>query len=167
MASERSIIDDLYRDVIIDHSRHPHHFGEVEGADRKVEGYNPLCGDRITLFVNINGDDTDDCGDCQKRICDIGFTGNGCAICHASASMMTDLVCGKSVEETLSMFELFHRVMMSPAMEEVSEKDLEKLGEAAALAGVRRLPMRVKCATLAWHALKEAIVDGEGRVSTE
>ncbi len=160
MAGENSLIEELYQDVILDHSRKPHHFGELADADRTVDAYNPLCGDRIKLFVDLNGD--------GAGVEAVSFTGAGCAICNASASMMTDLVWGKSTDEALDVFECFHRVMMTPMTEELAESDLEALGEAAAITGVRRLPMRVKCATLAWHALREALTNNEaGTVTTE
>lgn len=161
MDDNRSLIDDIYKEIILEHSRHPHHFGELENADRTVDGYNPLCGDRITLSLKFDDE--------KNRIEDIKFTGNGCAICNASASMMTDCVDGKSVEQGLSAFQRFHELMMSPPTKDPNPEDLEPLGDADALLGVRRLPMRVKCATLAWHALKEALTsDKHGNtISTE
>ncbi len=160
MAGENSLIEDLYQDVILDHSRKPHHFGELADADRAIDAYNPLCGDRIKLFVALSAD--------GMGVEGVSFTGAGCAICNASASMMTDLVWGKTKEEALAAFERFRRVMMTPMSEDLAEADLEALGEAAAITGVRRLPMRVKCATLAWHALREALTNDESvTVTTE
>lgn len=160
MTADHSLIQDLYQDIIIGHSRRPHHFGELEDAERSIDAYNPLCGDRITLYLNLSSD--------GKRVETVQFTGAGCAICNASASMMTDLVWGKTKEEALGVFECFHRVLMTPISEEVADADLDALGEAAAITGVRRLPMRVKCATLAWHALRSLLMDdSSGTVTTE
>jgi len=161
MPSNGSIIDELYKDVILEHSKRPHHYGPIENADRIVEGYNPLCGDRITIYLDLeeNG----------ERLGRVHFTGQGCAICNASASMMTDAVEHKSKAEALEMHERFRRVIMTPVSQDLDENDLEVLGDLAALSGVRRLPMRVKCAILAWHALREALERGDEAttVSTE
>src|SRR5690606_26166074 len=117
-------------------------FGEIEDADRVVEGVNPLCGDKMTLYVKLDGD----------RIDDIKFKGTGCAISIASSSLMTDRVKGASVEESMSLFGAIHEMLTGNG--EASLEDLDKL---AALAGVREYPTRVKCASLAWHALKAAL----------
>ena len=162
MAGENTLIEELYQDVILDHSRRPHHFGAIEDADRTIDAYNPLCGDRIKLYVDLSAD--------GQSVEGVSFTGAGCAICNASASMMTDLVDGKTTDEALRVFDCFHRVLMTPATEKLSDADLEALGEAAAISGVRRLPMRVKCATLAWHALRAALTNDasrRGAVTTE
>lgn len=160
MTGDNTLLEELYQDVILDHSRRPHHFGALEAADRTIDAYNPLCGDRIKLYVDLSAD--------GEGVNAVSFTGAGCAICNASASMMTDLVNGRTKAEALRVFDCFHRVIMTPATEELAEVDLETLGEAAAITGVRRLPMRVKCATLAWHALRAALTESApGLVTTE
>lgn len=143
---------DLYREVILDHNRSPRNFGELEDADRVVEGVNPLCGDRMTLFVNL----------ADGRIADIKFKGTGCAISVASSSLMTERVKGASIDESMRLFDEVHE-MLAGSGDTVPE-DLDKL---AALAGVREFPTRVKCASLGWHALKTALSGGDDKVSTE
>lgn len=143
---------ELYREVILDHNRTPRNFGEIENADRVIDGVNPLCGDRMTLYIKLDGD----------RITDIRFKGTGCAISVASSSLMTERVKGTTVDESLLLFNQIHD-MLTGAVDEPPD-DLDKL---AALAGVREFPARVKCASLGWHALKNALT-GEGqKVSTE
>jgi nitrogen fixation protein NifU and related proteins len=144
-------LTELYREVILDHNRDPRNFGELEDADRVVEGVNPLCGDKMTLYVKLDGD----------RVEDIKFKGTGCAISVASSSLMTDRIKGASVAESLHLYEMVHEMLTggAPAAEE-----LDKL---AALAGVREYPSRVKCASLAWHALRTALTSADERVSTE
>ena len=144
-------LKDLYREVILDHNRAPRNFGEIEGADRVVEGVNPLCGDRMTLYVKL-GDD---------RIEDIKFKGSGCAISVASSSLMTERVKGSTVEESMSLFDKVHEMLAG------NGASLDELDKLAALAGVREFPTRVKCASLAWHALKTALSGADDRVSTE
>ena len=147
-----SELTDLYQEVILDHNRRPRNFRAIEQASRKQEGYNPLCGDRLTLYVKLEGD----------RIGDVSFQGTGCAISKASASLMTDAVKGKTVEEARALFERFHEMVTSSPESEVPE-----IGKLAVLAGVREFPTRVKCASLAWHTLKAAVAGSEGPVSTE
>lgn len=143
----------LYQDVIVDHNRSPRNFGTLEHADRKLEGFNPLCGDRLTLYVNMD-DDT---------IRDIRFDGSGCAISVASASLMTEAIKGKTVKQAQQTFNDFHHLLT----DEDAEPDLERFGKLAALAGVREYPSRVKCASLCWHTL-HAVIDGDkAPVSTE
>jgi nitrogen fixation NifU-like protein len=144
---------ELYQEVILDHSKHPRNFGPAAGANRHAKGHNPLCGDRIRLRVRLDDD----------RLADVRFEGSGCAISTASASMMTEAVRGRSVAEALEMAERFRDVMTKPS----NEPWPETWGELAALEGVRAFPMRVKCATLAWHALRSALAENAGRVSTE
>ncbi len=144
---------ELYQEVVFDHNRHPRNFKKIEDADRVIEGYNPLCGDKITLYLKLEGD----------RIADIGFQGEGCAISTASASIMTELVKGKPLREAEALFQKFHQIVTSPS----SEVRLEELGKLAVLAGVKRFPNRIKCATLAWHALEAALHGREEPVSTE
>jgi nitrogen fixation NifU-like protein len=147
-----SELTDLYQEVILDHNRRPRNFRAMEGASRTQEGYNPLCGDRLTLYVKLDGD----------RIGDVSFQGTGCAISKASASLMTDAVKGKTVEEARAMFDRFHEMVTSSP-----ESAVPEIGKLAVLAGVREFPTRVKCASLAWHTLKAAVAGGKGPVSTE
>jgi nitrogen fixation protein NifU and related proteins len=142
---------DLYQEVILDHSKGPRNFGELAGANRSAEGYNPLCGDRLTLYVKV----------CDGVVSDASFEGAGCAISKASASLMTDAVKGKTVAEAQALFDRFHRMVTTPP-----EQPVEDLGKLSALAGVREFPVRVKCASLAWHTLRAAF-DSKGRTSTE
>jgi nitrogen fixation NifU-like protein len=134
-------LNDLYRDVILDHNRKPRNFGPLEPADASAEGFNPLCGDRLTLRLNL-ADDT---------IRDIRFEGQGCAISTASASLMTEAVKGKTRGEALALFERVHNLLTDDAA------DAEDLGKLAALSGVREYPARVKCASLCWHTLASAL----------
>ena len=148
-----SELSDLYQEVILDHNRRPRNFRAIEAATRKQEGYNPLCGDRLTLYVKLEGD----------MIKDVAFQGVGCAISKASASLMTEALKGKTIDEARSMFEQFHDMVMSP-----SDVPAPDLGKLSVFAGVREFPTRVKCASLAWHTLKAAVSDqGAGPVSTE
>ena len=146
-----SDLSDLYQEVILDHNRRPRNFRRLDGASHHAEGFNPLCGDRVTVFVQIDGD----------RIADLTFEGSGCAISKASASLMTDRLKGATVAEARDLFERFHRMVTTSSTEPV-----EELGKLSALAGVREFPVRVKCASLAWHTLKAAM-DREEKVSTE
>jgi nitrogen fixation NifU-like protein len=149
MSSE---LRDLYQDVVVDHSRKPRNFHKPEGTNRSAEGLNPLCGDQITLYLKMAGD----------VIEDIGFEGVGCAISKASASLMTTALKKKTKAETEALFEKVHSMLT-----EGPGSSVEELGKLAALSGVWEFPARVKCATLAWHALRSAL-DGDGKpVSTE
>jgi nitrogen fixation NifU-like protein len=146
-------IRDLYQEVVFDHNRNPRNFRVMEAPSRKIDGFNPLCGDRITLYLKLDG----------AVISDVSFQGSGCAISTASASLMTEIVRGKTEEEAHRLFELFHRI--TTGQDEVA--NFEELGKLAVLTGVRAYPARVKCATLAWHSL-EAALNNEGEaVSTE
>ena len=146
-------LEALYQEVILDHNRKPRNFREMENADRRIEGRNPLCGDEITLWLKLDDD----------RVSDVSFKGTGCAISKSSASLMTSSVKGKTVAETLQIFERFHQMITG----KLSESDRATMGSLAALGGVSRFPIRVKCASLSWHALKSAL-DGSGQeVSTE
>jgi nitrogen fixation NifU-like protein len=152
-----SELRELYQEVILDHNRRPRNFRTLDGANRRAEGFNPLCGDRLVLYLRIDGD----------RITDASFQGSGCAISKASASMMTDAVKGKTLAEADRLFEQFHAMVTAPADVTV---ELEPLGKLAAFSGVREFPVRVKCASLAWHTLRSAArATGEeaGPVSTE
>lgn len=146
-------IRDLYQEVVFDHNRNPRNFRPMEDATRKIEGFNPLCGDRITLYVKLNGD----------VIEDVSFQGSGCAISTASASLMTEIVPGHTQAEAHELFELFHRITTG----QDQRTDFEELGKLAVLAGVRAYPARVKCATLAWHSLEAALNNESASVSTE
>jgi nitrogen fixation protein NifU and related proteins len=145
---------DLYQEVILDHSKRPRNFGELAGANRRAEGYNPLCGDRETVFVRLEND----------VLKDVGFRGAGCAISTASASMMTDSVKGKTRAEAEALFERFHELITGG---DGSANASPELGKLAVFSGVREFPVRVKCATLPWHTLKAALAGEETTVSTE
>jgi nitrogen fixation NifU-like protein len=144
---------DLYQEVIFDHNRNPRNFRVIDDADRKVEGFNPLCGDRLTLYLKLNG----------EVISDASFQGSGCAISTASASLMTEIVKGKPISEAEALFNQFHQ--MTTGKDESIQ--LEALGKLAVLAGVRDYPARVKCATLAWHTLDAALKNERAAISTE
>jgi len=136
---------ELYQEVILDHSRHPRRFGPLEHATHKAEGYNPLCGDRLTLYLKMNGDIVEDAS----------FVGCGCAISTASASLMTESLKGKTREQALKIMDQFHELVTTDTQ---ASKDLGKL---RVFCGVRDYPTRVKCATLAWHTLKHALNETE------
>ena len=144
---------DLYQEVIFDHNKNPRNFRVMENADREVEGFNPLCGDRLTLFLKLEGD----------VITDASFQGSGCAISTASVSLMTEIIKDKTEAEAEELFKQFHD--MATGKDE--EVNLEAIGKLAVLAGVREYPARVKCATLAWHTLDAAIKNQEKSISTE
>ena len=148
-------LQDLYREVILDHNRTPRNFGELEDADRIIEGVNPLCGDRMTLYVKLDGD----------TVQDISFKGTGCEISVASSSLMTEKVKGASLQETLELFDKVHDMLT--AVDYDGSADLEDLDKLAALSGVREYPTRVKCASLSWHALKSALTSVDDKISTE
>jgi nitrogen fixation NifU-like protein len=135
-------LNDLYRDVILDHNRRPRNFGALESADASVEGFNPMCGDRLTLRLRL----------ADGTISDIRFEGQGCAISTASASLMTEAVKGKTRSEALHLFDRVHRLLTDDAAVPDDE-----LGKLAALSGVREFPARVKCASLCWHTLASAL----------
>ena len=148
-----SNLEALYQEVILDHNRKPRNFREMADADRRIEGRNPLCGDEITLWVKLDGD----------RVADVSFTGSGCAVSKSSASLMTSSVKGKTVEETQRLFERFHAMIIG----KLPETERETMGSLAALGGVSKFPVRVKCASLAWHALKSALEQGRVEVTTD
>ena len=149
-----SDLSDLYQEVILDHNRRPRNFHALGDASHSAEGYNPLCGDRITLYLCIE----------DGVVKDVGFEGAGCAIATASASLMTEALKGRTEAEVEALFERFHAMATAPADRPVSN---EGLGKLAVLAGVREFPARIKCATLAWHTLHAALRDERGTVSTE
>ena len=143
----------LYQELILEHNRKPRNFREIENADRKVEGHNPLCGDELTLWMKLEGD----------AIADVSFKGQGCAISKASASLMTSAVKGKSRRDAEELFEKFHHLVTGT----LPESEQGSLGPLRALGGVSRFPLRVKCASLAWHALHAALESNESTISTE
>jgi nitrogen fixation NifU-like protein len=144
-------LNDLYQEVILDHNRRPRNFHAMADASHHAEGFNPLCGDRLTLYLKIEA----------NRITDLSFEGSGCAISKASASLMTDALKGRTVAEATALFERFHAMVTTPA-----DQPVEDLGKLSALAGVREFPVRVKCASLAWHTLKAAMAQQE-KATTE
>jgi nitrogen fixation protein NifU and related proteins len=146
-------LSDLYQEVILDHNRRPRNFRSIVEPSRQQEGYNPLCGDRLTVYVTLDGD----------RISDVAFQGSGCAISKASASLMTEALKGKTIAEARALFERFHALITSSP--DTAAADLGKL---SVFAGVREFPTRIKCASLPWHTLKAAVSeDATGPVSTE
>ncbi|NOT02461.1 MAG: SUF system NifU family Fe-S cluster assembly protein [Phycisphaerales bacterium] len=147
-------LHDLYQDLILDHNRRPRNKRLVIDADRKAEGYNPLCGDRVTVYVKVDGD----------RVVDVAFEGSGCAISTASASLMTESVKGKTLTEAKSLFRRFHGLITGEAEE---SRDGPGLGKLEVFSGVCKFPARVKCATLAWHTVNAALNDERDPVKTE
>lgn len=145
---------ELYQEMILDHYKKPRNFGELDGANRTAEGYNPLCGDRVTVFALVEGD----------TITDVRFVGSGCAICMASSSVMTQLLKGKTIGDVEAMFGEFHDLVTGAP--DVTP-DAEHMGKLAIFAGVREFPIRVKCATLAWHTLQAAIANTNEVITTE
>jgi nitrogen fixation NifU-like protein len=146
------MLRDLYQEVILDHNRRPRNFGPLPAANRQAEGYNPLCGDQITVFLDLE----------DGRIRDLAFQGSGCAISKASASLMTEALKGLSVEDVRKLFKDFQELVTTGAHEGSPD-----LGKLAVFGGVREFPMRVKCATLSWHTLLAAM-EGRGQpISTE
>ena len=141
-------IEELYQEVILDHSRHPRHFGVLEGATHRGQGYNPLCGDRVTVYLHV-----DDNG----HIDDVSFEGRGCAISQASASLMTETIKGRSVAKAKELMGGFLHLVKGDQANGLANDDRERLD---VMAGVSAFPMRVKCATLAWHTMKSALEGG-------
>jgi nitrogen fixation protein NifU and related proteins len=148
-----SDLRDLYQDVILEHSKAPRNYRPQAAANHKAEGYNPLCGDRFTVYLTLDG----------QRIEDVSFEGSGCAISKASASMMTQSLKGKTIDEAGKLFERFHDMVTGHGQPGGAEPELGKL---AVFSGVSEFPVRVKCATLAWHTLQAALEDKQ-EVSTE
>ncbi len=142
---------ELYQEVILDHSKHPRHFGALEHATHDAEGYNPLCGDRVKVHLLVDADD---------RIKDIKFEGRGCAISQASASLMTDMLVGRTVAEAEKLMDGFLHLVKGEGASDLAADDLELLN---VMAGVSAFPMRVKCATLAWHTMKSALEGGTAK----
>ena len=144
-----SDLRDLYQEVILDHTRRPRNFGTLPNANREAKGHNPLCGDQVSVYLQMDGD----------RIADIAFQGSGCAISTASASLMTEALKGRTVAEARELFHGFHHLVTTGG-------DAESLGKLAVFSGVREYPIRVKCATLAWHAVQAALDQQDHPVST-
>jgi nitrogen fixation protein NifU and related proteins len=170
-----SDLNDLYQEMILDHSRHPHHYYPLPDATRQADGYNPLCGDQVTVYLKLDG----------ERIKEVSFQGHGCAISKSSASVMTDLVEGKTFAEAQALFEKFHDMVTGatvgadPRVRPPSGSN-SNFGQAqgpaptddvpekmAVFSGVAEFPTRVKCAVLAWHTLKSALRDSKEKVKTE
>jgi nitrogen fixation NifU-like protein len=140
---------ELYQEVILDHSRHPRHFGPLPDATHVGEGYNPLCGDRVKVYLDVDG---------EGRVSDVKFEGRGCAISQASASLMTDMLSGRTLAEVDNLMDGFIRLVKGESPNGLASDDRERL---EVMAGVSAFPMRVKCATLAWHTMKSALEGGE------
>ncbi len=143
----------LYQQMIIDHGQRPRNFGEIENPTHKQKGFNPLCGDKLEMYLIIEG----------NIIKDVKFSGEGCAISMASASMLTEMIKGKKVDDANNLVEDFQSMLVT---QDISEEAKERLGKATILEGVKEYPSRIKCATLSWHALKNAC-DGSGEATTE
>jgi nitrogen fixation NifU-like protein len=139
---------ELYQEVILDHSRHPRHFGALAHATHQGDGYNPLCGDKVTIYLHVNG---------EGRIADISFEGKGCAISQASASLMTDMLLGRKLDDARQLMGGFLQLVRGEDAVSLGGEDRERLD---VMAGISEFPMRVKCATLAWHTMKSALEGG-------
>lgn len=150
-----SDLRDLYQEVILDHSKKPRNFRDMPDATHQADGHNRLCGDKLHVFIKI----------ADGKIVDASFKGMGCAISTASASMMTDALRGKTLEEAKQLYGLFHEVVTTPPTEEPAR--LDELGKLGAFSGVREFPVRVKCATLAWHTMQAAVEKSHDPASTE
>lgn len=149
MASD---LTDLYQEILLEHNRRPRNFRTLEDATHKADGFNPLCGDQISLQLRLDSD----------IVCDVGFQGHACAICRASASLLTQVVKGGSAANAMAIFEEFHRMLTEPG----ADLDYDLLGDLEMLGGVIAYPTRIKCAVLAWHTLKAAM-NGESIATTE
>ncbi|MSP79016.1 MAG: SUF system NifU family Fe-S cluster assembly protein [Dehalococcoidia bacterium] len=149
-----SEIRELYQEVVMDHTRHPRNFHKLEGANKTADGYNPFCGDRVSIFLKLKGD----------RVEDVGFQGAGCAISTSSASMLTEAVKGKTTAEIQALYDVVHQMLTrAPG----TEFDDEKLGDLEILSGVSEFPTRVKCAGLSWHTLMAALKGDKEAIFTE
>ena len=146
-------LKDLYRDVIVDHNRHPRNFGKLEPADAHADGHNPLCGDKLSLYANLDGD----------RVREVKFEGSGCAISVASASLLTEAVRGKALADVDKLYQEVHDLLTKQDV----VPNVSSLGKLAALSGVREFPARVKCASLCWHTLHAALHHDAESVTTE
>jgi nitrogen fixation NifU-like protein len=146
-------LNDLYQEILLEHNSKPRNFREVEEANRTSEGFNPLCGDQITLYLKV----------VDGVIDDVGFQGSGCAISRASASMMTQSIKGESVAKAQEIFDAFHHMIVEPG----AELDYDTLGDLETLSGINEYPTRIKCAILAWHTMKAALAGEDTPVTTE
>ena len=149
-----SELSELYQELILDHNRRPRNFGSLPDANRSAEGYNPLCGDKLKVYLRLEND----------RIAGVSFEGSGCAISKASASLMTDAVKGQTIIDATALFDRVHAMLTTPIDRPVDASDVGKL---AVLSGVREFPVRIKCASLAWHTLKAALAASADVVKTE
>jgi nitrogen fixation NifU-like protein len=149
-----SELTDLYQEVILDHNRRPRNFGVLDDATNSANGHNPLCGDKLRIFLKVDGD----------RVADVKFEGSGCAISKASASLMTDAIKGLTLDEVNRLFERVHTMLTLPTDQDV---DISEVGKLAVLSGVRVFPVRVKCASLAWHTMKTALARPGETAKTE
>jgi nitrogen fixation NifU-like protein len=149
-----SDLSQLYQEVILDHNKSPRNFRKCESCNHHSEGYNPLCGDHLWIYIDLE----------NEKIKDISFQGNGCAISKSSASLMTSILKGKTKKEAEELFEVFHQVVTSKIGEDV---DLSQLGKLAVFSGVRDYPARVKCASLAWHTMLNALHEQQNLAMTE
>jgi nitrogen fixation NifU-like protein len=149
-----SELSELYQELILDHNRSPRNFGSLPDANRTAEGYNPLCGDRLKVYVRLE----------DERIAGVSFEGSGCAISKASASLMTDAVKGQTIRDATALFDRVHTMLTMPLDRPV---DVSGVGKLAVLSGVREFPVRIKCASLAWHTLKAALAASPDLVKTE
>lgn len=149
-----SDLSDLYQELILDHNRRPRNYGTLAGANREAKGHNPLCGDRLTVFIKLDDD----------RIADIAFEGSGCAISKASASLMTEAVKGRTIPEATGIFQKFQAMITAPVDKPADDPSLGKL---SVLGGVREFPVRIKCASLPWHTLRAALAASESVAVTE
>jgi nitrogen fixation protein NifU and related proteins len=148
---------ELYQDIILDHGRHPRNFRAIEHPTHKAQGYNPLCGDRVTVYLRLDG----------ERIADVSFEGRGCAISTAAASLMTEVLKGKTVAEARELFAQFRARVMGGEATPLAAPLVEEMERLEPLTGVKAYPARVKCATLSWHALDAALKGGAETVKTE
>ena len=147
-----SDLRELYQQVILDHNKSPRNFRAIEPCEHEADGFNPLCGDKVHIYVKLEGD----------RIADVSFQGEGCAISTAAASMMTQAIKGKTVAEAQAIFDVYQHMVMGEGNEHIAS-----IGKLAIFEGVREFPMRVKCATLAWHTFKAALEDSGDPATTE
>ena len=150
-------VRELYQEVILDHGKNPRNFRQLENANCEAQGNNPLCGDRLTVYLKVDED---------RLICDAAFEGRGCAISMASASMMTQIVCGKTVSQVQYLFDKFHKLCTGEIEEFPQDEFADDVDKLRVMSGVRQFPMRVKCATLGWHTMNAA-VSGDSETTTE
>ena len=150
-------VRELYQEVILDHGKNPRNFRQLEDANFEAQGNNPLCGDRLTVYLKVDED---------RLICDAAFEGRGCAISMASASMMTQIVCGKTISQVQYLFDKFHKLCTGEIEEFPQDEFADDVDKLRVMSGVRQFPMRVKCATLGWHTMNAA-VSGDSETTTE